>query len=56
MRVYNIECDGYNKLCEIDLDGIVSFLENADIGDEITIDIGEMSEIEYNGLPEFEGF
>jgi hypothetical protein len=57
MRVYEIKNQvGFNTLAENTLEGVVTFLENCDVGDKLTIDISEMSEIEFNGLPEFQGF
>lgn len=55
MRVYEVKYDGCNSVCENTLNGVMSILENSDIGDKITIDIREMSEFEYEALPEYLG-
>lgn len=57
MRVYEIKIHvGFNTLCESTLEGVVEVIKNCQVGDKLTIEIEEMSEIEFNGLPEFQGF
>ena len=57
MRVYEIKIQaGFNTMCENTLEGVMEVIKNCQVGDKLTIEIEEMSEIEFNGLPEFSGF
>jgi len=56
MKVYEIECfPSANTCIEKDLKRMFVWFEEANIEDEIKIKVLEMSEEEYENLPEFEG-
>lgn len=56
MRVFEVEPGkSLNKCMEKDLESVLTWLEEADTGDEITIRVKEMSLKEYEALPEYTG-
>lgn len=56
MKVYKTTPDiGLNSCCEKDPKLALFWLEAATPGEIITIEVLEMSEEEYNSLPEFTG-
>lgn len=56
MKVYEIEPNrGLSRCTEKDISGISCWLEMSEPGDIITIRVKEMSESEYNSLPEYTG-
>ena len=57
MRVYKLTHSGMARCvyCK-DLDVITGELDTANIGDKIGIEIAEMSQDEFDKLPEFEGW
>jgi hypothetical protein len=56
MKVYNISPGkGCNKCCEKDPKNALIWLEEAEPGETITIDVMEMSEEDFNSLPEYMG-
>lgn len=56
MKVYTIQPGkDLNSCTEKDIKNIIPWLEESEIGDIITIEVVEMSEEEYNFLPEYMG-
>jgi hypothetical protein len=56
MKIYKITPgEMLNPVCEKDSTSILSWLEEAESGEKIVIDIIEMTEDEYNDLPEYMG-
>jgi hypothetical protein len=57
MRVYKLTHSGMARCVNCtDLDVITGELDTANIGDKIGIEIAEMSQDEFDKLPEFEGW
>ena len=56
MKIYRITPDkGLNPCCEDDKESILNWLEMAEKGEILTIEILEMDGSEYAALPEYEG-
>jgi hypothetical protein len=55
MKVYKMGPMGFNKCIEKDYKAILCWLEEAEVGDGFTIEVLEMTEKEYNALPEYWG-
>jgi len=56
MKVFRITPGvGCNPCCEKQANSIVTWLEEAEVGETITVKILEMSENEYSELPEYMG-
>jgi hypothetical protein len=56
MKVYTIEAfKGANKCTEKKFEDLAVWFEEAEPGEVYTIEVGEMTEDEYNKLPEFTG-
>jgi len=56
MKVFEIQPEpGYNPCVEDKVQGILSWLEEADDGDVFTIRVKEMSREEYAKFPEYVG-
>ena len=56
MRVYIIGPRGLNKCTELNIKGVIECLENSDTPETWEIEIVEMTQEEYDILPEFDGF
>lgn len=57
MRVYKLTHSGMARCVYCtDLDVITGELDTANIGDKILIEIADMSQDEFDKLPEFEGW
>ncbi len=46
---------GCNPCCEKEIKSVCVWLEEAEVGDELKIEVIEMTENEYNELPEYMG-
>lgn len=56
MKVFKITPDiDANPYIEKEIDNIAVWLEESEIGDKITIDVINMSEEDYNNLPDYMG-
>ena len=56
MKVYKVTPGiGLNPCCEKDLKTIQIWVEEAEPGEILTVEILEMSEVEYNKFPEYMG-
>lgn len=56
MKIYKVYPEiQSNACCEKNIENVISWIENAEIGDMISIKIINMTEEEYNLLPEFMG-
>jgi hypothetical protein len=56
MKVFNVSPGkGCNSCLEKEIENVVVWLEEAEIGETITIEIKEMSERRYDRMPEFMG-
>ena len=56
MKVYEVTPDkGLNTCTEKDIDGVIEWLDMLEIGETMTIKIKNISESEYEALPEYEG-
>jgi len=56
IKVYEVEPGkGLNRCMEKDLDEVFSWIQEAEVGEEITIKIMYMEEAEYDSLPEYTG-
>jgi hypothetical protein len=55
ITVYKIKPGDLNSCCEKDLNEVVSWIQACEPGEKITIEIFEMSEAEFNNLPEYVG-
>lgn len=57
MRVYTLKNDGARcSFPEHELNDLLNDLKSFDVGDKIEIEIKEMTQEEYEQLPEFEGY
>ena len=56
MIVYEISPKGFNSIIERKLENIQEYLKESSPGDEWNIKVMEMTEEEYNNLPESSGF
>ena len=57
MKVYTLKNDGVGYSFPIHkLNDLLNDLRSFDVGDKIEIEIKEMTEKEYNKLPEFDGY
>ena len=55
LTIFRMNVNGTCCIVE-DFDLINSTVQNLDIGDKFELELVEMTEEEYNNLPEFEGF
>lgn len=55
MRVFKIAPKGLNYCCEKDFEHLKVWFDEAEIGEEFEVQVLEMTEIEYNALPEYMG-
>ena len=56
MKVYRITPGpGMNPCCEKDIKEILTWFEEAEVGDVIKVRVMEMPEAEYNALPKYMG-
>jgi len=56
MRAFKITPGkGYSSCCEKEAKSVIDWLEISEVGDIITVEIIELSEKEYNQLPEYMG-
>ncbi len=61
IRVFRLRMEG-QRVCiplqdwEVVIDDIQAFVEQADLGDELHIDVAEVTQAELDAMPEFEGF
>jgi len=56
MKVYKVTPDtDLNPCSEKSIDNVIPWLEMAEIGEKITIEVIEMTEAEYDALPEYRG-
>lgn len=56
MKVYNVlPGKGLNKCTEKTVSEVMFWIQDLEVGDTLTIRVLEMSESDYNALPEFQG-
>ena len=55
MKVYRMGPAGFNKCTEKDPKAILHWLEEAEVGERFIVDVLEMTEEEYDALPEYTG-
>ena len=56
MKAYKITPEpNFNSCIETNINGVIVWCVEADFGEKITIEILEISEEEYNKLPEYKG-
>jgi len=55
MKVYKMGPSGLNKCIEKDPKAIMLWLDECEVGDAFFIEVLEMTETEYNALPEYMG-